>query len=111
MSDLKGAGAAPANNEAPIKLIEMPEFTLSGGKKLKNVVVAYQTHGILNEKKDNAILVFHALSGSAHIAGFNSSFAGQNTFWTEDCHRGWWDDFVGKGKIIDTKKNFVICQN
>jgi len=111
MSDLNVQNADSAANETPINSIELPEFRLSSGKKLKNVIVAYQTHGTLNQEKDNAVLVFHALSGSAHIAGSNNSFAGQNPFWTDDCHRGWWADFVGKGKIIDTEKNFVICQN
>ena len=97
--------------ESGVQFVELPEFILSSGAQLKNVRVAYQTHGALNEKKDNAILVFHALSGSAHISGFNQSFSKQSPFWMDDCHKGWWDDFVGEGKVIDTTKNFVICQN
>lgn len=94
-----------------IKFINVPEFELESGEKLFNIKVAYQTHGKLNGKKDNAILVFHALSGSAHIAGENKSFSKQNQFWTEDNYSGWWDSFVGEGKIVDTHKYFVICQN
>jgi homoserine O-acetyltransferase len=97
--------------ETPIDFMEIPEFVLSSGKKLKDVVVAYQTHGVLTEAKDNAVLVFHALSGSAHIAGFNKTYNSKNKLWAEDCHKGWWGDYVGEGKVIDTKKNFVICQN
>ncbi|MCR4336026.1 MAG: homoserine O-acetyltransferase [archaeon] len=96
---------------ASIESILIPEFSLAGGKKLKDVNVAYQTHGSLNPEKDNAILVFHALSGSAHIAGFNDKFANQNRFWTKDNYVGWWDGIIGDKKIIDTEKNFVICQN
>ena len=97
--------------ESEIRFIDIGDFTLSNGKKLPNVVVAYQTHGELNREKSNAVLVFHALSGSSHIAGKNRSFAKQNRLWKGDCCTGWWDSFVGRNKIVDTKKHFVICQN
>ena len=97
--------------ETEIRPVKISEFALCSGKALKNVEVVYETHGTLNKAKDNVVLVFHALSGSAHIAGLNKSFAKKCRFWTEENHVGWWNDFVGKGKIIDTEKNFVICQN
>ena len=111
MSDLKPQIIGSNGAETSINFLAIPEFALASGIKLKNVAVAYQTHGKLNEKKDNAVLVFHALSGSAHIAGINKAYSSKNKFWTEDCHSGWWDEYVGEGKIIDTKNNFVICQN
>ena len=75
------------------------------------VTVAYETFGTLNAKKDNAVLVFHALSGSQHLAGFNPAVEGVEEKWNEECQTGWWDDFVGAGKAIDTDRFFVICAN
>ncbi|PIN85737.1 MAG: homoserine O-acetyltransferase [Candidatus Diapherotrites archaeon CG11_big_fil_rev_8_21_14_0_20_37_9] len=97
------------DNETETKIIEIENFKLENGRTLKNVQIAYETAGTLNPEKNNAILIFHALSGSAHITGLNKNF--KNKFWQDDCHTGWWDSFVGPKKIIDTEKHFVICQN
>ena len=87
-------------------------FLLEGGKKLTNGVLAYETYGALNSEKDNAILVFHALSGSQHAAGFRESLSGSvDRLWTVECKIGWWDKFIGKNKVIDNSKYFVICVN
>ncbi len=75
---------------------------LECGKTLGPIDVAYETYGDLNEARDNVVLVCHALSGNAHVAGFNSP---------EDKKPGWWDIMVGPGKGIDTDKYFVICSN
>ena len=75
---------------------------LKCGKDLGPIDVAYETYGQLNEHKDNAVLICHALSGNAHVAGYNS---------TEDDKPGWWDIMVGPGKAIDTNKYYVICSN
>ena len=97
--------------ESNINIISIPEFELSPGSKIKNLEVAYQTHGELNKSKDNVVLVFHALSGSANIAGVNQSFKNKNKYWNPENYCGWWDGVVGKNKLIDTENNFVICQN
>ena len=82
---------------------QLPEsLELDCGKTIDNAVLRYETIGTLNEDKSNAILICHALSGDAHVAGFHSS---------EDKKPGWWDEFVGSGKAIDTDKYFVICSN
>ena len=73
--------------------------------------MAYETYGNLNAGKDNAILLFHALSGSQHAAGCNSSVKGVNQYWTDECHEGWWEAFIGPGKALDTREFFVICAN
>ncbi|GAH62595.1 unnamed protein product, partial [marine sediment metagenome] len=75
---------------------------LECGKKLGPIDVAYETYGQLNEAGDNAILICHALSGNAHVAGLNNP---------DDKKPGWWDVMVGPGKGIDTNKYFVICSN
>lgn len=86
-------------------------FPFADGTTLPELQVAYETVGELNAAKDNAILIFHALSGSQHIAGINPSVPEAGRFWTEENHLGWWDHFVGPGKAIDTSRFFVICAN
>ncbi len=78
------------------------ELNLQGGTKLGPITLAYETYGELNEDKSNAILVLHALSGDAHVAGKHAA---------SDTKPGWWDDAVGPGKAFDTSKYFVICSN
>ncbi|MCG9479126.1 MAG: homoserine O-acetyltransferase [Actinomycetia bacterium] len=75
---------------------------LECGKQISPVRVAYETYGSLNSSKSNAIVVFHALSGDAHAAFFNSP---------EDTKPGWWDFMIGPGKPFDTDKFFIICAN
>lgn len=75
-------------------------LTLSSGETLPEFELAYETYGTLNEDKSNAILICHALSGDAH-AGFES----------KEGQKGWWFDFIGPGKTLDTDRFFVICSN
>jgi len=77
-------------------------LTLECGRQLSPVEVAYETYGSLNEAGDNAVYICHALTGDAHVAGYND---------IEDKKPGWWNDFVGPGKYIDTDKYFVVCSN
>ena len=70
---------------------------LDSGAKLKNVNIRYEVYGTLSENKDNAILVEHALTGDAHLAGYHS---------INDKKPGWWDTMVGPGKPFDTNKYF-----
>jgi len=90
------------NNNSNIKtLIVKKPLKLDCGKTINNYPIAYETYGSLNEKKDNAILVFHALTGDQFVAG-------TNPITNKD---GWWSYAVGPDKAIDTKKYFVICSN
>jgi len=75
---------------------------LECGKTLGPVDVAYETYGRLNEAGDNVVLICHALSGDAHVAGYIRP---------DDKKPGWWDVMVGAGRGIDTDKYFVICSN
>ena len=86
-------------------------FVFDGGGSLTEAVIAYETYGTLNAKKDNAVLVFHALSGSQHAAGFTAEVPGTDGRWTVDCQQGWWDSYIGPGKAVDTERYFVICAN
>jgi homoserine O-acetyltransferase len=75
---------------------------LESGATLGPVTLAYETYGVLNAQRDNAILLLHALSGDAHAAGYHSA---------TDRKPGWWDSMVGPGRAFDTNKYFVICSN
>ena len=86
-------------------------FVFRTGEKLAQVTLAYETYGRLSPQRDNAILLFHAWSGSQHAAGYNRSVPGVGRLWTEEIHHGWWEAFVGPGKALDTDKYFVICAN
>jgi homoserine O-acetyltransferase/O-succinyltransferase len=77
-------------------------FRLESGAALSPVTLAYETYGALNASRSNAILICHALSGSAHAAGYHSP---------ADASPGWWDDCIGPGKAFDTDRYFVICSN
>jgi homoserine O-acetyltransferase len=81
---------------------EKEPMVLVSGQTLGPITLAYETYGILNAKMNNAILILHALSGTAHAAGFNTP---------QDQHPGWWDNFVGPGKPFDTDKYFIVCAN
>ena len=86
-------------------------LSLRGGEELGPVTLSYETHGQLSDNRDNAILVFHALSGSHHIAGHTAEVPDVGARWNEECYVGWWDRFVGPGKAVDTNRFFVVCAN
>src|SRR5579859_2569310 len=77
-------------------------LTLSSGRVLSPVTLAYETYGTLNAQRDNAILLLHALSGDAHAAGRHN---------LADRKPGWWDRMVGPGRPFDTDRYLVICSN
>lgn len=75
---------------------------LDCGKSLRDLNIRYETYGTLNMDATNAILVEHALTGDAHLAGRHSE---------NDRKPGWWDEMVGPGRPFDTEKYFIICSN
>ncbi|MGC9453204.1 MAG: homoserine O-acetyltransferase MetX [Oceanipulchritudo sp.] len=77
-------------------------FVFDSGEQLPGFALRYETYGRLNEARDNAILVCHALSGDHHCAGIHS---------LQDRKQGWWNNIIGPGKPIDTNRYFVICSN
>ena len=86
-------------------------FTFADGGVIPGFDLAYETYGELNAAKDNTILVFHALSGTQHAAGSNTSVPEAGDLWTEEIHEGWWDAFIGPGRALDTNRFCVICAN
>ncbi len=86
-------------------------FVFQTGETLPRVTLAYETYGTLNADRSNAILLFHALSGSQHAAGINRAIKGVDRLWNEDLYLGWWDAFIGPDKALDTNQYFVICAN
>ncbi len=75
---------------------------LRSGETLANYDLVYETYGTLNADGSNAVLVCHALSGSHHVAGVYADQPG---------NIGWWDNLIGPGKPLDTRKFFVIGVN
>ena len=72
--------------------LTIPEFTLESGAVLREVPVAYHTWGQLNESRDNAIVVCHALTGDSNV-------------------ESWWGPLIGPGRLLDTDRYFVVCAN
>jgi len=93
---------------------------LDCGRELHRVRVAYETYGTLNPRRDNVILVCHALSGDAHAAGISltppeegtrDGFAAQERDGLAAKALGWWDGMIGPGKAFDTDQFFVVSTN
>ena len=75
---------------------------LQGGGVLHAYQLHYETYGVLNAKRDNAVLICHALNASHHAAGVYEG---------EPKSHGWWDNMIGPGKPVDTDRFFVIAVN
>jgi len=86
-------------------------FRLLDGEELPEFTLAYESWGTLNADRSNAVLLFHALSGSHHACGENPSIPAIGDLWQPEMHRGWWNDIIGPGKALDTEKYFIVCAN
>ncbi len=75
---------------------------LKSGAVLPQFEIAYETYGELNAARSNAVLVCHALNASHHVAGYYAD---------DPSNVGWWDNLVGPGKPLDTRKFFVVGNN
>lgn len=84
---------------------------LCTGSTLERFTLAYEVYGRMSVDRSNVVLVFHAMTGSQHAAGLNTRVPGLDGRWTEEIHHGWWSDFIGPGRAIDTRKYCVICAN
>src|SRR5690606_20371885 len=70
-------------------------FPLQSGAVMPGFTLAYETYGRLNADKSNAILLFHALTGSQHAAGWCEDVPGVGGRWTDEMREGWWEEFIG----------------
>ena len=84
------------------RFVPVGPVELEAGGRLPEVTVAYETWGTLNEARDNAILVEHALTGDSHVSG--PAGPGHAT-------PGWWDGLIGPGCPFDTDTHFVVAAN
>jgi homoserine O-acetyltransferase len=112
------AGSVGAVETCYLDLLD--PVALDCGRELHPIRVAYETYGVLSPRRNNAILVCHALSGDAHAAGYSKDAAQQTTrdgFGADDRDGeagkglGWWDGMIGPGKAFDTDRYFVISTN
>lgn len=83
-------------------LTSVGAVALELGGALPEVTVAYETWGVLNQARDNAVLVEHALTGDSHVEG--PPGVGHPT-------PGWWDGLIGPGRPLDTDRFFVVASN
>jgi homoserine O-acetyltransferase len=96
---------APENNSGHVvahKARFDEPIRLKGGAELPSYDIAYETYGELNAARSNAVLVCHALNASHHVAG---------TYRDDPENVGWWDNLVGPGKPLDTRRFFVVGSN
>ena len=82
--------------------VSLGEFEFDCGETIADLEITYEAYGEFDG--DNAVLVCHALTGSAHVAG-------RDRVDSADQARAWWDDIVGPGKAIDTTEYYVVCAN
>jgi homoserine O-acetyltransferase/O-succinyltransferase len=78
--------------EADFQFAQDEPFRLSKGGSLSPVNLRYTLYGKLNGQRDNAILVCHALSGSAAVAD-------------------WWPEMFGPDRAFDPAKHCIIGVN
>jgi len=82
--------------------VSVGAFEFESGESIPELEIEYEAYGEF--EGDNAVLVCHALTGSAHVAG-------RDRVDSADQARAWWDDIVGPGKAIDTTEYYVVCAN
>jgi len=77
-------------------------LALASGRTLDQYDLVYETYGELNSDRSNAVLICHALSGHHHAAGYHHA---------DDHRAGWWNEYIGPGKPIDSDHFFIVSVN
>ena len=90
--------AGPASSRSFTLPHDLP---LDSGQALSDVRIAFESYGTLNDARDNAILICHALTGDQYVASAHPVTG----------KPGWWERMVGPDKPIDTNRFYVICAN
>lgn len=86
---------------APAHLHTIDEpLPLDCGRSLPTYTLNFETYGTLAADRGNVVLVCHSLTNHAHAAGRHTA---------GDKRPGWWDAAIGPGKMLDTRRYFVIC--
>ncbi len=86
----------------PERAVFSEALPLASGATLDSFELAYETYGALNSDRSNAVLICHALNASHHVAGYYADAPG---------NIGWWDNMIGPGKPLDTRRFFVVSVN
>ena len=86
----------------PRDFVHREPFTFKSDQTLPGFTLRYETYGTLSATRDNVVVVCHALSGDHHCAGWHSP---------QDRKPGWWNNLIGPGKAVDTRRFFVVCAN
>ncbi|MDR0361830.1 MAG: homoserine O-acetyltransferase [Planctomycetota bacterium] len=100
-------------------------FRLESGASMRHITVEYEAYGKLGSRRDNVVLLAHALSMDAHAAGWDGTAMEKTTSGRFKARKegyapprsyrqrkpGWWDTMIGPGKPIDTDEFFVVCSN
>ncbi|HEX2854437.1 MAG TPA: homoserine O-acetyltransferase [Opitutaceae bacterium] len=87
---------------SPQDFVYSQPFTFKSGQSIPGFTLRYETYGKLSATRDNVVVIFHALSGDHHCAGWHSP---------ADRKPGWWNNLIGPGKAVDTGRFFAICAN
>ncbi|MGA2852290.1 MAG: homoserine O-acetyltransferase [Terracidiphilus sp.] len=94
-------GAAPGtvSSAAPVPtptyegdFVLAEHLLLDCGRSLAGVTLHYAVYGRLNAARDNAVLVCHALSGSAQVGA-------------------WWPEIFAPGSLLNLDHDCVLCVN
>ena len=104
-------GSVGATETKFFTFAEDAPFRLDGGGELSPVTLAYEIYGELDEQRSNLVLLFHALTASHHAAGVTPAVESVGDRWNEEVQQGWWDDFIGPGRALDTERYCVLCVN
>ncbi|MFO1242311.1 MAG: homoserine O-acetyltransferase [Rickettsiales bacterium] len=96
-----GPSKRPVEIGRIIRIAKDEPLKLASGAEIRDFPLAFQTTGILNAAKSNAILICHALTGDQYVTG-EHPVTGKP---------GWWEKVVGPGKVIDTNRFFIISTN